>query len=198
MNDRKWAAPEAVSAILAKPGAAWTDAERRTVQIWIAEEHYDELIARCVYAMPPHCSDYAGDVVNEFVIGIKTKTDRYDPQRGTFRPYILECLQNYAHDWLRKNAPSPAPGSSGPEREVCSVEKLPDPFLRDAIQTCLQTLTPVQCKALLLVADGYKPAEIAEKLQVRQGHARVIIHNGRRKLAQCLTVKRVPLPASEK
>jgi RNA polymerase sigma-70 factor (ECF subfamily) len=133
--------------------------------------------------------DDAEDVVQDaFIAALEKLEDCRTPDR--FAPWLFEIVRNRAHNYRRYHAVREAL----PLTEALTVGGRDDPLrdaerlqLKEHLLTALQTLTELQREVILLFDfEGWAHREIAEKLGISEGAARVHLSNARRALRSVL------------
>ena len=107
-----------------------------------------------------------------------------------FGAWLLTIVRNRAHDYRRYrtlrdalplDAATAASNGASPQRDAERSE------LRDELLRAMEVLTELQREVLLLFDfEGWSHKEIAQKLDISEGSARVHLHNGRRALRERL------------
>ncbi|MGH7571452.1 MAG: RNA polymerase sigma factor [Gemmatimonadota bacterium] len=137
----------------------------------------------------------AEDVCQEaFIRALERIDDLRDP--AAFRAWLLEIVRNRAlnlrrHRAVRKAVPLETvdPASDRPEASV-EVERAE---LRARLLGAMEGLTPLQREVLLLFdLEGWSHREIAGKLDISEGSARVHLHNARRVMRERLAEGEAP------
>ena len=141
------------------------------------------------------------DVVQDCVCRLLGHAARYDlPRDGRkllFRSITNACLNLKSRERRTQSLDQWGPDRSNDESplEIADVTAA-DPAelvmadeLREAIAAGLQTLPLRQRSALELASLGYTIAEIAEMLELRADHVRVLLSRGRQALAALLNAK---------
>jgi RNA polymerase sigma-70 factor, ECF subfamily len=131
-----------------------------------------------------HEADAEDAAQDAFVTALQRLDECRDP--GQFAPWLLAIVRNRARDrrrWrtvrdtLPLDAASEAPGSSDPAADAERGE------LRDDLLAALATLPETQREVVLLFdLEGWSHREIAARLGITEGSARVQLFNGRRAL----------------
>jgi RNA polymerase sigma-70 factor (ECF subfamily) len=131
----------------------------------------------------------AEDVCQEaFLSALRRIDDCRQPER--FAAWLLRIVRNRASDFVRgrkvrdasplESVPAPASGAD-PLREAAREE------LQANLLEAMEGLTELQREVLLLFdVEGWSHREIAERLGISEGSARVHLHNGRRALRERL------------
>ncbi|MGD9644663.1 MAG: RNA polymerase sigma factor [Pirellulales bacterium] len=140
------------------------------------------------------------DVVQDCVCRLLGHAARYDlPRDGRkllFRSITIACLNQKARD--RRTLSLEDLGRVHPADEASEIAdaQVPDPSeiamaeeLRQAIHAGLQSLPLRQRSALELASLGYDTTEIAEMLELRSDHVRVLLSRARYALAALLNRK---------
>lgn len=129
---------------------------------------------------PADAEDVAQD---SFIVALRRLDELGDPAR--FVGWLISIVRNRALDFqrfqaIRRGVPvetAGLAGSSSPERDLDRSE------LRDALMEAVRGLTELQREVVLLYDfEGWSHREIAEKLGISEGSARVHLHNGRKTL----------------
>lgn len=129
---------------------------------------------------PADAEDIAQD---SFLVALQRLDECRNPER--FLPWLLAIVRNRARDHQRFHAVRGAvpldsvelPSSASPDRDLERSD------LRDSLTAAMKGLTEHQREVLLLHDfEGWSHREIAEKLGISEGSARVHLHNGRRSL----------------
>jgi RNA polymerase sigma-70 factor, ECF subfamily len=131
----------------------------------------------------------AEDVVQDaFVTALKKLEECRSPDR--FGAWLVEIVRNRAHNYRRYQVVRDAlplddaglsHGGPSPQRETERSE------LKERLLTALQELTELQREVILLFDfEGWPHKEIAEKLGISEGSARVHLSNARRALRSSL------------
>lgn len=131
----------------------------------------------------------AEDVVQDaFVTALWKLEDCRSPDR--FGAWLLEIVRNRAHNYRRYQSmrdalpltdATPVPSGNDPERDAERGE------LKEHLLRALETLTELQREVILLFDfEGWPHREIAEKLGISEGSARVHLSNARRTLRSSL------------
>jgi RNA polymerase sigma-70 factor (ECF subfamily) len=141
------------------------------------------------------------DVVQECVCRLLGHAARYDlPRDGRkllFRSITNACLNLKSRDRHTQSLDQLGRDHSDDESPLQIADvSAPDPAelvmadeLREAIAAGLQTLPLRQRSALELASLGYTIAEIAEMLELRADHVRVLLSRARQSLAALLNAK---------
>jgi RNA polymerase sigma-70 factor, ECF subfamily len=133
----------------------------------------------------------AEDVVQDaFITALQKLEECRSPDR--FGSWLLEIVRNRAHNYRRYRTvrdalpldeSTAAVAMSNPERDTERVE------LKEHLLQALETLTELQREVILLFDfEGWPHKEIAEKLGISEGSARVHLSNARRALRSSLGV----------
>jgi RNA polymerase sigma-70 factor (ECF subfamily) len=138
----------------------------------------------------------AEDVVHDCYVRLLAKAETYDlPADGTkllYRAITNACIDKNYRDrrllsWEVALAGESAPPSAAADARACDPHELAaHQELRDALACELNRLTVAQRGALELKSLGYTLDEIAEALGVSPSHAGVLVHRGRKALAERL------------
>ena len=140
----------------------------------------------------------AEDVVQEVLISVWRKPDRFDPARGNFRTWLMTLVRNRAIDslrgtWRRQGGDveladdlQDSSGHSDPWPAVAlSLE-------RDVVREALAVLPPDQRKAIELAHyGGLSHSEIAEKLGLPLGTVKGRLRLAMEKMHSFLTARGV-------
>ena len=127
----------------------------------------------------------AEDVVQDsFITALQKLDECRSPER--FGAWLTEIVRNRAHNYRRYRAVR----DTFPLDEALSVGAGNDPLrdtengeLRERLLVALQTLTELQREVILLFdLEGWRHREIAEKLGISEGSARVHLSNARQAL----------------
>jgi RNA polymerase sigma-70 factor (ECF subfamily) len=130
-------------------------------------------------------ADAADDVVQEAFLRIWRRADRYDPERGTARPWVLRLVRNLAIDRLRSTgARARAERASGAEVPVREGPEGPEELAAQAergqsIRSALAALPPEQRRAIeIAYFEGLSHSEIAAREQTPLGTVKTRIRDG--------------------
>ncbi len=140
--------------------------------------------------------DLAEDVTQEIFMRLWTRPERFDPDRGSLRSFLLADTHGRSVDLLRSElarrareerearlAPVPAKGT---ESEVL------DRVANDRVRQALDVLTENERIAIALAYfDGYSYRQVAEKLGEPEGTIKSRIRTGMRRLRQELSASGV-------
>jgi RNA polymerase sigma factor (sigma-70 family) len=141
------------------------------------------------------CRETAADLCAETFARSLQSIRRFDPSRGTARAWLFGIAHHLWIDWLRKGRVADrARRRIGVERVALDddtferIEASVDVAnLRSAMVSALEQLSPLLREAVLLrVAADLPYSEIAERLGVEQGTARVRVSRGLAQLESLL------------
>lgn len=138
-------------------------------------------------AVDPHVAD---DVLQEVALALYTSFASYDPQRP-FVAWALGVARHKVHDRFRAHARS-RQHLADPELLAALAEvseEMADELgeRRRALRECLRQVEGRPWDLLRLhYVDGVEAAAIAERLGLKQGHVRVLLHRVRTSLRQCI------------
>ncbi|HUI71935.1 MAG TPA: sigma-70 family RNA polymerase sigma factor, partial [Spirochaetia bacterium] len=131
----------------------------------------------------------AEDIVQEVFLALWRKADTYDPQRGPFRPWLLQIAHFQVLNELRRRSRRPrhdpdtsdlddfADASDGP------VETAWQSFRKEAVQAAVEKLPDAQRQALSLAFfEDLTHDQVAETLRLPLGTVKTRIRSGMRKL----------------
>ena len=148
---------------------------------------------RVVRAVRRLAGEEAEDVAQQALLRAWRKRERYDPRRP-FVPWLVTIARRLAIDLRRR--PREVTGTQ-PHEDGRGGEKTADDPAEAAgrrehgtllWQTARRELTPQQHAALWLAyGEGLTPMEVAAKLDMTPGAARVLLHRARRAMAEHLT-----------
>lgn len=131
----------------------------------------------------------AEDVCQDaFVTALQRLDECRQPDR--FSAWLLRIVRNRAHDHARGRAvraASPIDGAELASRDPSPLRLAEQTELQADLLEALGTLTELQREVLMLYdLEGWSHREIAERLGISEGSARVHLHHGRRALRQAL------------
>lgn len=129
----------------------------------------------------PHDVD---DLVAESFARVLRALPRLDPQRVAFRPYLLACVRNAAHDWARRpgrlefrsDVPEPPPAGDVQEASLPGCETL---FMGDALDTLPRRWRDI---LWLTAVEGRTPTEIARATGSTPGTIAAVAYRARHRL----------------
>jgi RNA polymerase sigma-70 factor (ECF subfamily) len=133
--------------------------------------------------------DLAEDVTQEIFMRLWTRPERFDPDRGSLRTFLLADTHGRSIDLLRSEIARrareerearlvPVP-EKGPESEV--LDNVTDAHIRNA----LNVLSDDERAAIALAYfDGYSYRQVAEQLGAPEGTVKSRIRTGMRRLKQ--------------
>ena len=135
----------------------------------------------------------AEDVCQDaFVAALKRIEECRKPDQ--FGAWLMSIVRNRAHDHRRYRAvrdalpleaASEAPGRADPHRDLERTR------LQAHLVAAMDGLTELQREVVLLFdLEGWSHREIAEKLEISEGSARVHLHNARKSLRERLSANR--------
>jgi RNA polymerase sigma-70 factor, ECF subfamily len=154
-------------------------------------------IARPLFTLSSHlCGAQDGrDATQEALERIVRSLDRFDPQRGAFRPWALSVARNVCRDRLRRRGLERAAfDADGDEQTALAPSRAPDPERlalaradAQALEAALATL-PENMRAALVLFHFQEASyeEIASTLGVPIGTVMTWIFRGRRKLRDAM------------
>src|SRR3954454_10770574 len=136
-------------------------------------------------------SDLAEEVLQEVMVSLWERPDRYDPDRGNLRPFLLRVAHGKAVDRLRSET---ARGRREDrherrnQRDDADLEREVLELLRaETVRNALVTLSEGARRAIeLAYFDGHTYREVARILQQPEGTIKGRIRLGLRKLADRL------------
>ena len=136
-------------------------------------------------------SDLAEEVLQEVMLALWERPDRYDPDRGNLRPFLLRVAHGKAVDRLRSET---ARGRREDrherrrQRDDADLEREVLELLRaETVRNALVTLSEGERRAIeLAYFDGHTYREVARILQQPEGTIKGRIRLGLRKLADLL------------
>jgi RNA polymerase sigma-70 factor, ECF subfamily len=136
-------------------------------------------------------SDLAEEVLQEVMVSLWERPDRFDPARGNLRPFLLRVAHGKALDRLRSET---ARGRREErherrrQRDDADLEREVIELLRaETVREAVQTLSEGERRAIeLAYFDGYSYREVAAILQQPEGTIKGRIRLGLRKLADRL------------
>lgn len=147
---------------------------------------------RVVRAVRRLAGDEAEDVAQNALLKAWRRRDLYDPQRP-FLPWLITIARRLAIDLRRRPREAPVGDASRDYDPPSAVGATPfDAAQRREHatllwQTAKRELTPQQHAALWLAyGEGLTPTEVAAKLNIKAGAARVLLHRARRAMAEHL------------
>jgi RNA polymerase sigma-70 factor, ECF subfamily len=134
----------------------------------------------------------AEDVCQDaFVTALKRIEDCRQPDQ--FGAWLLAIVRNRAHDYRRYRAlrdALPLDEEQAPSARDDPGRDLERSELREDLLAAVSTLTELQREVLLLYdLEGWSHREIASRLNISEGSARVHLHNGRKALRERLAVQ---------
>jgi RNA polymerase sigma-70 factor (ECF subfamily) len=143
-------------------------------------------------------SDAAEDVVQDAFLRIWHRADRYEPERGAARPWVLRVVRNVAIDRLRTaDARSRAETRSQTDVALTSVPEQPEETTSRGersrtLRRALAELPAEQRRAIeIAYFEGLSHSEIAERERMPLGTVKTRIRDGVLKLRE----KFVGIPA---
>jgi len=114
----------------------------------------------------------AEDVVHDVFLGLWHKPQRFDPQRGTSRAWLLTVVRNRSLDRLRRRA-------LRPRDDVADfAERLPDPNAADVLE---ELASAARAERLWQLVDGLPPlqADLVRRAFIRgQTHHEIAEETG--------------------
>jgi RNA polymerase sigma-70 factor (ECF subfamily) len=138
------------------------------------------------------------DLVQETLLRVaRTKMPgraRFDRSRGRFRVWLDQIAANILRTRWRDQPPDEGAGEGPPG----TLEQLPAPDVAppewpaqqeefsEAVQACLDSLSPARCQVLLLDLRGQPLQEIADTLGIPYATAGTRLHHARRVMRSCL------------
>jgi RNA polymerase sigma-70 factor (ECF subfamily) len=136
-------------------------------------------------------ADAAEDVVQDALLRIWHRADRYEPARGAARPWILRVVRNVAIDRLRTaDARSRAETRSQTDPALGAVPETPDESASRserarALRSALAGLPPEQRRMIeIAYFEGLSHSEIAERERTPLGTVKTRIREGVLKLRE--------------
>lgn len=143
-------------------------------------------------------SGRAEDVVQEVFLGLWRRPGSFDPQKGTFRTWLMTLVRNRSIDNLRgKSRRARDEVELPPEVRDLSVSTNPWPAValsleRDVVHEALASLPLEQRQAIELAHfGGYTHVEIAEQLGLPLGTVKGRMRLGLEKMHAYLTMRGV-------
>jgi RNA polymerase sigma-70 factor (ECF subfamily) len=138
-------------------------------------------------------SDLAEEVLQEVMVALWERPDRYDPERGNLRPFLLRVAHGKAVDRIRSEA---ARGRREDyherrrQRDDADLEREVLELLRaETVRNALVALSDGERRAIeLAYFDGHTYREVARILDQPEGTIKGRIRLGMRKLADLLEV----------
>lgn len=130
----------------------------------------------------------AEEVVQEVFLRVWRNPTSYDPERGSFRTWLLTMVRNRSIDKLRARQRRPASNELPDHLEDTSLHADPWQTLalgleRDAVRRAMDTLPKEQREAIdLAFMGGYTHTEIAERLGLPLGTVKGRLRLGLEKL----------------
>ncbi len=132
----------------------------------------------------------ADDVCQDAFIKALESIDRCEKPEQ-FRAWLLAIVRNTAHNRREYNKvrdTAPMEAASGIEGNEDPAEDLRRARIRDEISGAMEALTELQRSVLVLHdMEGWKHAEIGQKLGISAGSSRVHLHVARRSMRKSLT-----------
>jgi RNA polymerase sigma-70 factor (ECF subfamily) len=143
-------------------------------------------------------SGRAEDVVQEVFLGLWRRPGSFDPQKGTFRTWLMTLVRNRSIDNLRgRNRRVHGEIELPPEVRDLSTTTNPWPAVslsleRDVVHEALASLPPEQRQAIELAHfGGYTHVEIAHQLGLPLGTVKGRMRLGLEKMHAYLTMRGV-------
>jgi RNA polymerase sigma-70 factor (ECF subfamily) len=149
--------------------------------------------ARLIFNVAAHSLDRpaAEEVVQDVFLAVWRKAAVFSPERGAFRPWVMQIAHYRILNELRRRSRHPQPdGESNEERLAGLRDRGPQPdeaawreTLRQAVRAALQDLPPSQREAVDLAFFEDKTHEqVASELNLPLGTAKTRIRSGLAKL----------------
>ena len=161
----------------------------------------EKLIHEVAHGFPNTAHSYE-DIFQIACVGLTKAFSSYDDEKGTkFTTYAMACMTNEVRGMLRRDA---AKCRSGNQLVSCDAaptnkdgkdmgdylgilpadegfeDRVADIILCESVREVMQeTLSPSQCTALDMVADGYSYADIAHLLSIPVESIRKLIRSAR-------------------
>jgi DNA-directed RNA polymerase specialized sigma24 family protein len=126
--------------------------------------------------------------------------ERYDPARGSFRPYLRQALVNFARDWFRRDARPPRDDERPLDPLAEALERRGEwqPLL-DAFLAAMTAARKDAARAAQVVhavlAEGATQAELSARLGVSERTLRTDLRLGAELLRDWLEARLAALPA---
>src|SRR5258707_7420414 len=148
--------------------------------------------------------DAAEDIVQEVFASVWKNAERFDPARGSVRPWIVQIARSRVLNELRRRSRK---RESGDERDASALQELPDgasppdqvvweEYRRSAIQKAIGSLAPPQRQALSLAFfEDLTHEQVAETLKVPLGTTKTRIRSGIQQLRIALAAMAAVLVA---
>jgi RNA polymerase sigma-70 factor, ECF subfamily len=132
----------------------------------------------------------AEEVVQEAFLSVWRNRGRFDPGRGSFRPWLLTIVRNRARDRLRARRVRPEAGEAGWETAADSVdvwEEVRVEAERERVRGALATL-PGDVRRLFGLAfyEGFSQSEISAQLEMPLGTVKSKMRRGLQSLRALL------------
>lgn len=133
----------------------------------------------------------AEEVVQDVFLAVWRKAETFEPERGTFRPWVFQIAHHRVLNELRRRSRQPA---LDPDPEWERLSAIPDPGLtpeeaagraedRARLRSAMENLPPAQRSALTLAfGEELSHAEVAKRLDLPLGTAKTRIRAGLERL----------------
>jgi RNA polymerase sigma-70 factor (ECF subfamily) len=133
----------------------------------------------------------AEEVTQEVFVEVWSRADRFDPERGSARAWLMGIARNRAIDRLRRRQADSRMAEAVRDEErprgPTPVEDAEARELRDRVRAALMSLGPEQRTALeLAYYEGLSQSEIAERLDAPLGTVKSRVRLAMERLAQLL------------
>jgi RNA polymerase sigma-70 factor (ECF subfamily) len=137
-------------------------------------------------------SSHAEDLASQVWLDVATSLHRFDGDGDAFRRWLFTIARRRQIDAVRRHGrrPEEFDGEPGRERpDPSSLEAFDSVGALDRALALVQRLPPDMAEAVLLrVVADLSVDEVAQVMGRREGHVRVLVHRGLRKLADELSV----------
>lgn len=133
----------------------------------------------------------AEEIVQDVFLAVWRKADTFDPERGSFRPWVLQIAHFRIINELRRQSRRPQEQPDGEiGRLVVEEDPTPEPAdlvwqdeQRASVQAAIETLPPNQQQAVRLAfLQDLSHSQVAERLDLPLGTAKTRIRSGLRNL----------------
>lgn len=171
----------------ARPGPG----RRRSDDTWLSaayRDHHDPVAAVARRICGPH---HAADVAQDVFVALWRYPDRYDPDRGSLRSYLLALAHNKAVDAVRSETARRAREQRDHASEPSNPVDVDDNLLRDdaaiRVRAALDALPAKEREAITTAFyGGYSYRQVAARLGEPEGTIKSRIRSGLQRLHAAL------------